>query len=105
MSFYIEPASQCETSADCRELYWSDPGPMVKNPTGVAKFERSGFAIVRFELPIIPNVAIKQLNYSAHLVRDGYWVDLHISKVLMAESDERLLEQAIDAIYIQQRSP
>lgn len=105
MSFYIEPASKCATSADCRELYWSNPGPMVRNPTGVAEFERAGFAVVRFELPIIPDVPVKQLNYSAHLVRDGYWVDLHLSRVFMSAGDERLLDQAVDAIRIQPRSP
>jgi hypothetical protein len=105
VSFYIEPASQCETSVDCRELYWKNPGPMVQNPAGVAQFERAGFAIVRYELAIIPNAPFRQLNYSAHLVRDGYWVDMHISKLLMSESDEKPLEQFIDAITIQQRSP
>jgi len=104
-SFYIEPASQCETSVDCRELFWKNPGPMVQNPAGVAQFERAGFAIVRYELAIVPGVPIRQLNYSAHHVRDGYWVDMHLSKVLMSETDEKSLEQFVDAVTIQQQSP
>ena len=104
-SFYIEPASQCETSVDCRELFWKNPGPMVQNPAGVAQFERAGFSIVRYELAIVPGVPIRQLNYSAHHVRDGYWVDMHLSKVLMSETDEKSLEQFVDAVTIQQQSP
>ena len=104
VSFYIEPASQCDSSADCRDLFWKNPGPMVQNPTGVAQLERAGFEIVRYELTLIPEVPVRQLNYSGHLVRDGYWVDMHISRLLLPGSDENAFERFIDTITIQQQS-
>jgi hypothetical protein len=103
VSFYIEPAEKCKTSSDCRRLFWSNPGPLYENPQSVEQFEENGFAIVKFIVPSIRGLQVNQLNYSAHIVRDGYWIDMHLSKLPSQKEDEALLSDFVKAILIQQK--
>jgi hypothetical protein len=58
---------------------------------GVKTFEfleRNGFSIVKYVLlGNIEGLEIEQLNYSAHIVREGYWIETHISKMPAKSQD------------------
>jgi hypothetical protein len=43
---------------------------------------------------------VDQLNYSAHLVRDGYWVDLHVSQLLAEGADEQAIPTVLKSISL-----
>ena len=102
-SFYLEPAEKCKTSRDCRSLFWKNPGPLYENPQEVEQFEKNGFAIVKFIVPSVRGLQVNQLNYSAHIVRDGYWIDTHLSKLPSQKGDETLLSDFVKAISFQQK--
>jgi hypothetical protein len=104
-SFFIEPAEKCKTSRNCRNLYWSNPGPFIENPQSVEQFEENGFAVVKFIVPRVRGLQVNQLNYSGHLVRDGYWVDMHLSKIQSQKEDEALLSGFAKTVSFQQKSP
>jgi hypothetical protein len=103
-SFFIEPAEKCKTSQDCRSLYWSNPGPLIENPQSVEQFEENGFAIVKFIVPSVRGLPVNQLNYSGHTVRDGYWVDMHLSKIQSQEGDEALMSGFVKTVSFRQKS-
>jgi hypothetical protein len=103
-SFFIEPAEKCKTSRDCRSTYWSNPGPYIQNPQSVEQFEENGFAIVKFVVPRFKEIQVNQLNYSGHMVRDGYWVDMHLSKIQSQKGDETLLSGFVKSVSSQQKS-
>jgi hypothetical protein len=103
-SFFIEPAEKCKTSRDCRSMYWRDPGPFIENPQSVEQFEEFGFAIVKFIVPSVRGLQVNQLNYSGHMVRDGYWVDMHLSKIQSQKGDEALLSGFVKTVSFQQKS-
>ena len=98
VSFYIEPAERCSSASDCRQLYWSSPNPLMANPQEVKFLERNGFAVVRFLIPTFKGERVDQLNYSAHAVRDGYWVDVHISKMMSKSSESALFSDFLDRV-------
>jgi hypothetical protein len=103
-SFSIEPAEKCKTSRDCRRLFWSNPGPSYENPQSIEQFEENGFAIVKFIIPSLRGVQVNQLNYSGHMVRDGYWIDMHLSKAGSQKGDEVLLSGFVKSVSFQQRA-
>lgn len=105
VSFFIEPAEKCKTSAECRDQFVSNPGPLYESPQSLVKFEENGFAAVKFIVPAVRGVPLNQINYSAHLVRDGYWVDMHLSKALFKEQDEPFLSEFIKTISVQEKPP
>ena len=102
LSFYIEPAEKCKTSRDCRSMFWSNPGPLYENPQAVEQFEENGFAIVKFIIPSVQGVQVNQLNYSAHIVREGYWIDMHLSKLPSQKGDEASFSRFVKTISFQQ---
>jgi hypothetical protein len=105
VSFFIEPAEICKTSEECREMYWDNPGPLVKNPQEVQFFSLNDFSIVKYVVPEISGVKVDQLNYSCHLVRDDYWIDLHISKLKGQVEDESLFSEYVNSISIKDKTP
>ncbi len=102
-SFYLEPAEKCKTSNDCRSFFWKNPGPFYENPQEVEQFQENGFAIVKFIIPSVRGVQVNQLNYSAHIVRDGYWIDMHLSKIGYQKGDEAVLSHFVKGISFQQK--
>lgn len=98
VSFFIEPVNKCTSSEECRGLYWQNPGPLVINPQGVHFFDLNGFSVVEFLVPMFKGMKVDQMNMSAHHVRDGFWVDLHISKVLYQPKDRTMFIDFISAI-------
>ncbi len=105
VSFFVEPATKCATSAECRDLYWSNPGPLIRNPQRVRKYEANGFSIVEFFLPevTLAEFKVSQMNISGHVVRGGYWLDMHISKVDFKDSDKPLFDDFVNAITLSSR--
>jgi hypothetical protein len=101
VSFAIEPARKCLTSKDCRDFVWSDPGPGYQGAYGLDRFELNGFSVMKCIVPAtIGAVQMKQLNYSAHMVREGYWIDMHISKVPAEPGDEEIFKTFVESINL-----
>lgn len=73
---------------------------MFKDPKGVRQYVRNGFHVVEFHLDGIAGVPIKQLNVSAHMYRDGYWVDIRITKVGRELPDSAPLTAFLDSISV-----
>ncbi len=102
-SFIIEPADKRKTSQDYRSMYLSNSGPLMISPQSVEQFEQNGFAIAKFIVPIVYGIRVNQLNYSGHMVRDGYRIDMHLCKMRSQKGDERLLSGFIETIFSRQK--
>lgn len=82
VSVFIEPVKDCKTGDECRDHVLK-----LGNP-GWGKFEQLGkgkikdFSYFEFYRPEVEGQPVKMLDMYAQYVSDGYWVDLHISKVL-----------------------
>ncbi len=104
-SVYLESATVCQTTLACREYYWEHRHVSVSTAQGVNRFERNGFALLEFLVPEMAGQPIQQYHFSGHLVRDGYWVDLHLSKVLYTSKDRQLFLDFVDGLVIQPKTP
>ncbi len=104
VSFYIEPADKCATAQACRESYWTTRHPTMANAQGVRRFERNGFALLEFQveyrLPDPQGRTVTQGHVSGHFVRDGYWVDLHLSMMPYTAKDRQVFLDFVDAIQV-----
>ena len=103
VSFFIEPVSKCSTSNDCREMVWNTPNPSIVDPVNVKRYERNDFSVIEYFLPVVYRKKLDQMNVSAELVRDGYRVDLHVSKVLYKDPEKELFDGFIDSLSIKPR--
>ena len=104
LSFFLEPATKCKTSSECREMFWSNPGPGYQGAEGFERFDLNGFSILKCFVPFtVGGIKARQINYSAHLVRDGYWVDMHISKVPAESGDDEVIRSLVSSITFHAR--
>lgn len=99
-SVFLEPATACQTALACRDYYWEHRDASMSTAQGVARFERNGFALLEFLIPELAGQPIQQYHVSGHLVRDGYWIDLHLSKVLYSPPDRQHFLNFVDGLAI-----
>jgi hypothetical protein len=100
-SMYLDRTAQCASGEACRALFWSNPGPMFRDPREVRQYERNGFHVVQFYLDGVAGIPMMQTNLSAHMYRDGYWIDIRATKVGEEAPDPAPIIEFLDSISVQ----
>jgi hypothetical protein len=98
ISFFIEPVKDCTDSKACRDMVWKLGNPSWENPQRVVQSEIGDVSYFEFFMPSFQGVPLKQQNMYAEFVKDGFWVDLHISKALYKPEEHELFERIIKSI-------
>ncbi len=98
LSFFIEPVSKCSDSKSCRDLVLSLGNSHWEKPQNVTKSEIEGVSYFEFFMPSFRGQAVKQQHMYVEFVVNGFWVDLHISKVLYTAQDHDLFDQVIKSV-------
>ena len=97
-SFHIEPVDKCRTSDECRDHVLNVGNPAWGKFQDLAKGKIGEFSYFEFFRPEVSSLPLRILDMYAQYVDKGYWVDLHISKVLYKKEDHRLLENLVKAV-------
>lgn len=111
ISFFIEPPQSCTSSSDCRAYQIEHPSQSMIASVDVRNYEVKDFSIVYYMLekadetmvnriPELAGEKINQMNINAHYVRDGYWVDIHMSKMFSTPKDEAGFKEFVSSIRI-----
>ena len=98
VSFYIEPVSSCKNSKACRDMIWKMGNPSWEDPKNFVSSQIGDVSYFEFLIPSFRDQPVQQQNMYAEFVVDGFWVDLHISKILYKREDHELFEQLVKAI-------
>jgi len=98
ISFFIEPVKDCKDSKSCRDMVWKLGNPAWEKPQKVVQSEIGDVSYFEFFMPSFRGVPVKQQNMYAEFVKDGFWVDLHISKVLYQPQEHEMFERIIKSI-------
>lgn len=101
-SIYLDKTGKCSSGETCRAAFWRNgkPGPMYGDPQSARQYERNGFHVVEFYLDGVGGTPIKQSNVSAHMYRDGYWIDLRVTKVGREVPDLAPLGAFLDSVRV-----
>jgi endonuclease YncB( thermonuclease family) len=98
LSMFIEPVESCQDSKSCRDMMWKKGNPAWVNPKNVIQSQIGNVSFFEFLIPSVQGLPIKQQNMYAEFVVDGFWVDMHISKVLYEPKDHALFERIIKSV-------
>jgi hypothetical protein len=98
LSMYIEPATNCKDSKSCRDLVWKSGNPLWVDPQNLVQSEIGNASCFEFLISSFQGRSIQQQNMYAEFVVDGFWVDMHISKVLYKSEEHTLFERIIKSI-------
>jgi hypothetical protein len=106
ISLYIEPVDKCKTAVECRDFVLNTGNPLWGKYQDLAKADIGGFSYFKFYRPDVMNQPLKMLDMYAQYVSNGYWVDLHLSKVEYKKTDHALFEDLIKSIkFVPKSSP
>jgi tetratricopeptide (TPR) repeat protein len=103
-SLYIESASKCSSSKDCRDLLRATNLQNLKGPENVISSEVGGISTFEYLLPSFRGQSLRQQNMYAEFVKDGFWADLHISKVLYKPQDRDLFETLVRSVKFEKKT-
>lgn len=104
VSLFIEPVNKCKTAKECSEMIWKSGNPGWVNPQNFIRSEIGDASVFEFLIPELQGKPIRQQNLYAQFVRDGYWIDLHVSKVLFQESDRAMIRKVVEsASFLEKR--
>ena len=98
ISFFIEPVGDCKDSKSCRDMVWKLGNPSWENPEKVVQAEIGDASYFEFFMPSFRGTPVKQQNLYAEFVKDGFWVDMHISKVLYKPEEHELFERILKSV-------
>ena len=98
VSLFIEPAVKCKTSAECRDFVWKSGNPKWGKVQDVVQPKIGDVSYFEFFRPIVQGQPLEIFDMYAEFVEDGYWVDLHISKVQYKKEDHKLFENFVKAV-------
>jgi tetratricopeptide (TPR) repeat protein len=103
-SLFIEPATKCTSSKSCRDLVRTTNLPNAKGAENVSSSEIGDISIFEYLLPSFRGQSLRQQNMYAEFVQDGFWIDLHISKVLYTPQDRGLFEALVRSVRFEKKN-
>ena len=98
VSLFIEPAIKCTDSKSCRDMVWKMGNSAWVNPQNVVLSEIGEVSIFELLVPSFEGQPIRQQNMYAEFVVDGFWVDLHISKILYQPAEHEMFERIVKSV-------
>lgn len=98
VSLFIEPAVKCKTSAECRDFVWKTGNPEWGKVQSVVQSKIGDVSYFEFFRPTVQNQPLQVQDMYAEFVQDGYWVDLHVSKVQYKKEDHPSLENFVKSV-------
>jgi hypothetical protein len=98
VSLFIEPAVKCKTSAECRDFVWKTGNPLWENLQNVVQSKIGDVSYFEFFRPTVKNQPLQMQDMYAEYVENGFWVDLHISKVLYKKEDHLLFGNFVKSV-------
>lgn len=105
ISFFIEPVKNCKDSKSCRDMVWKLGNPSWENPQKVVQSEIGDVSYFEFFMPSFQSMPVRQQHMYAEFVKDGFWVDMHISKVLYTAEEHELFERVVRAVKFEPKNP
>ncbi|APV48911.1 hypothetical protein BWI17_03955 [Betaproteobacteria bacterium GR16-43] len=103
-SIFLDKTDQCDSASACRDLWKRNTAKVNEAARDLSERDRNGFSVVQFHLDKPGGHAVVQTNVSAHAYRDGYWIDVRVTKVGETRPDPEPLLAVLDAMAFRAKS-
>ena len=95
VSFWIETVDKCKTSKECRDMILKLGNPSWGEYQNLLVSEIGDISFFEFFRPTVMNRKVDVLDMYAEFVREGIWIDLHVSKLLYTKKDHAIFEDMV----------
>lgn len=98
LSIFIEKTDSKGDKEACREFYWNKAknSPLAKE--NLKKYETENLAIVEHDTEKYNGQTVNFHSLNAYLAKNGYWIDVHISKVGFSRKDKKVFKKITESI-------
>jgi hypothetical protein len=103
VSIHVSPAERTDP-AELRELAHTRQAASGVERTDVVRSEGDGFATIAYTTPKFRDVEINQRNVQVHYFKEGFWIDVHMSKVQFEPADQKLFDTFIGSLAFAKKS-
>jgi hypothetical protein len=102
MTLFIEPSAPGRTAADHREDIWRHISADDRaQETDVRRSSRGDIALLEYRIREFAGRASNRKHLNAVLVKDGYWIDVHLSTLSDAEGEPAPFAAIVDSIRLE----
>lgn len=97
-SVAVSPATQEGDSNALRELSVSSLGRSPLKMDGLKQSEYKQLPTIEYIVKEFRGQQVNQKHFNAYIARDGAWIDIHLSKIMFKEGDEKLFYTILDSV-------
>ncbi|MGB8959593.1 MAG: hypothetical protein WCC00_11360 [Candidatus Aminicenantales bacterium] len=105
LSLFLEKAAAEGDAKVAREYYWKRMQASPLKMEEVQFSERGGAAVLEYTVKEASQKKIDWKNMNLYLSHDGYWVDVHLSKILFRSTDQDSFDKILDSVKISSSQP
>ncbi len=98
VSVILRQAEGAQDARACRDRFLERLRSLVEGVTDVVVADRGGVARARYLVPRMDGKEVRQGNAHAWLIREGYCVDVHVSKMAFEKGDAEALERILGSV-------
>ena len=91
LSAFLEKAPRAGDAKACREFYWSKAKESPLQKDDLKMSDSGSTALVEYIVKESFGTKVNQKNMNVYLSKDGYWVDVHLSKTDFKPEDDAQL--------------
>ena len=103
-SIFIEPAVDFDDPVPYRDKYWEGQKQRYSNAKNIRKTENENYAVIEYLVPEFYGVKLDQQHMNAMFVEDGYWIDVHLSKVGFKSEEKKFFDDFLNSIKFERKS-
>ncbi len=100
ISIHLEKAETDGGPEACRDFYWSRAKNSPFEKSNLQFSEKRDYATVEYLVKEFQGQEVNQKNLNAYFSNNGYWIDVHVSKMNYKSADKTLFNKAIKSIRI-----
>lgn len=100
MSIFVEPAANDGDKSDCREYYWERLKSSPVNEEEVVFKDQGETALAEYMIRKYRGVKLDQKHLNIYMAKDGFWIDIHLSKVNYREADRAHFDKVLASTRI-----
>lgn len=100
LSLFIEKANSKGDKIECRDFYWNKAkkSPLAKE--NIKQYETDNSAVIEHDTKEFNGQTVDFHSMNAYLTQNGYWIDVHISKIGYTKKDQKTFEKLLESITI-----
>jgi len=100
LSIFIEKTESKGDKEECREFYWNKAKNSSLAKENLKKYETENLALIEHDTKEYNGQIVNFHSLNAYLAKNGYWIDIHISKIGFTKKDEQTFKIVTESITL-----